>query len=188
MQLITCNEKRLLRPVLPSHESQHQDFSNKAAILFRLQSDEWLHTTQMLQRILQDFEQPPLVRLRTLVQAFIRSECDEAQMRGALNDAAPLYRNAPEAHAVRAAGRQFFATFMEELLPDVGEQIRTSACDLILTTLSSVGKDFSGSPRTEEDISVCAGGLADMFSAYVLALNERRAPLTRASAASSSDE
>jgi hypothetical protein len=30
-------------------------------------------------------------------------------MRGALNDAAPLYRNAPEAHAVRAAGRQIFA-------------------------------------------------------------------------------
>ncbi|WP_460928799.1 TetR family transcriptional regulator [Pseudomonas sp. MC6] len=168
--------------------SLYQYFPNKAAILFRLQSDEWLHTTQMLQRILQDFEQPPLTRLRTLVQAFIRSECDEAQMRGALNDAAPLYRNAPEAHEVRAAGRRIFATFMDELLPEVGEQIRTSACDLILTTLSSVGKDFSSSPRTEEEISVCADGLADMFSAYVLALNEQRAPLTRASAASSSGE
>jgi AcrR family transcriptional regulator len=168
--------------------SLYQYFPNKAAILFRLQSDEWLHTTQMLQRILQDFAQPALTRLRTLVQAFIRSECDEAQMRGALNDAAPLYRNAPEAHEVRAAGRQIFATFMEELLPEVDEQIRTSACDLILTTLSSVGKDFSGSPRTEEEISVCADGLADMFSAYVVALNERRTPLTRASAASSSAE
>lgn len=168
--------------------SLYQYFPNKAAILFRLQSDEWLHTTKMLQRILQDFEQPPLTRLRTLVQAFIRSECEEAQMRGALNDAAPLYRNAPEAHAVRAAGRQIFAAFMEELLPDVAEQIRSQACDLILTTLSSVGKDFSGSPRTEEEISVCADGLADMFSAYVLALNERRAPLTRASEASSSGE
>jgi len=188
LQLRTCNEKRLLRPVLPSHESQHQDFSNKAAILFRLQSDEWLHTTQMLQRILQDFEQPPLTRLRTLVQAFIRSECDEAQMRGALNDAAPLYRNAPEAQQVRAAGRQIFATFTEELLPEVGEQIRTAACDLILTTLSSVGKDFSASPRTEEEITICADGLADMFSAYALALNERRTPLTRASAISSSNE
>ncbi|WP_405123912.1 TetR family transcriptional regulator [Pseudomonas sp. M20] len=168
--------------------SLYQYFPNKAAILFRLQSDEWLHTTQMLQRILQAFDQPPLTRLRTLVQAFIRSECEEAQMRGALNDAAPLYRNAPEAHQVRAAGRRIFATFMDELLPEVGEQIRTSACDLILTTLSSVGKDFSSSPRTEEEISVCADGLADMLSAYVLALNEQRAPLTRASAASSSGE
>ena len=42
--------------------SLYQYFPNKAAILFRLQSDEWLHTTQMLQRILQDFKQPPLVR------------------------------------------------------------------------------------------------------------------------------
>jgi hypothetical protein len=59
---------------------------------------------------------------------------------------------------------------------------------LILTMLSSVRKDFSGSPRTKEEISVCADGLADMFSAYVVALNERRAHLTRASAASSSAE
>jgi AcrR family transcriptional regulator len=154
--------------------SLYQYFPNKAAILFRLQSDEWLQTTQMLQRILQNPEEPPLARLRTLVQAFIRSECDEAQMRGALNDAAPLYRNAPEAHEVRAAGRQIFATFMQEMLPDVDESKRTAACELILTTLSSVGKDFSGSPRTEQEVSVCADGLADMFSAYVVALDGRQ--------------
>ncbi len=35
----------------------------------------------------------PLDRLRRLVHAFIRSECEEAQMRAALNDAAPLYRD-----------------------------------------------------------------------------------------------
>src|SRR5471032_147973 len=153
--------------------SLYQYFPNKAAILFRLQSDEWLHTTQMLQRILENLEEPPLHRLRTLVHAFIRSECEEAQMRGALNDAAPLYRDAPEAHEVRAAGRQIFAAFMLELLPEIGESARTAACDLILTTLSSVGKDFSGSPRNEVQITVCADGLADMFSAYVGVLNQR---------------
>ncbi|MFJ4246603.1 TetR family transcriptional regulator [Pseudomonas sp. NPDC089741] len=154
--------------------SLYQYFPNKAAILFRLQSDEWLHTTQMLQRILQQ-EQPPLDRLRTLVQAFIRSECEEAQMRGALNDAAPLYRDAPEAHEVRAAGRQIFAAFMLELLPHVTDAIRTAACDLILTTLSSTGKDFSASPRSEQEISVFADALADMFSAYVVSLNQPQA-------------
>lgn len=154
--------------------SLYQYFPNKAAILFRLQSDEWLQTTQMLQRILQNLEAPPLERLRTLVQAFIRSECDEAQMRGALNDAAPLYRDAPEAHEVRAAGRQIFAGFMLELLPEVGVSIREAACDLILTTLSSVGKDFSSSQHSEMEITVCADGLADMFSAYVVALNQRQ--------------
>jgi AcrR family transcriptional regulator len=152
--------------------SLYQYFPNKAAILFRLQSDEWLHTTQMLQQILQQPEQPPLDRLRTLVQVFIRSECEEAQMRGALNDAAPLYRDAPEAHEVRAAGRQIFASFMLELLPQVTDAIRTAACDLILTTLSSTGKDFSSSPRSEQEISVFADALADMFSAYVVSLNQ----------------
>ncbi|WP_045122506.1 TetR family transcriptional regulator [Pseudomonas fluorescens] len=152
--------------------SLYQYFPNKAAILFRLQSDEWLQTTQMLQRILENPEQPPLLRLRTLVQAFIRSECEEAQMRGALNDAAPLYRDAPEAHEVRAAGRQIFAEFMLQLLPDVDEASRTATCDLILTTLSSVGKDFSGTARSDQEITAFADGLADMFSAYIVALNQ----------------
>ncbi|MGY2190649.1 MULTISPECIES: TetR family transcriptional regulator [Pseudomonas] len=151
--------------------SVYQYFPNKAAILFRLQSDEWQQTTQMLRAILANNHAAPLERLRTLVHAFIRSECEEAQMRVALNDAAPLYRNAPEAVEVRAAGQQIFEGFMLELLPGVTEPTRTLACDLILTTLSSVGKDFSGSPRTAEDIAVYADGMADMFRAYVIALN-----------------
>ena len=92
-------------------------------------------------------------------------------MRVALNDAAPLYRDAPEAVEVRAAGQRAFETFMLELLPDVPAERRALACDLILTTLSSVGKDFSGSPRTAAEIAVYADGMADMFRAYVNALN-----------------
>src|SRR5215813_11561971 len=77
--------------------SLYQYFPNKAAILFRLQSDEWRQTTALLRVILEDVARPPLERLRALVHAFLRSECDEAEMRVALNDAAPLYRDAPEA-------------------------------------------------------------------------------------------
>lgn len=73
--------------------SLYQYFPNKAAILFRLQRDEWQQTSAMLRDILQDTRQPHLQRLRTLVHAFIESECEEAQTRGALNDAAPLYRD-----------------------------------------------------------------------------------------------
>lgn len=151
--------------------SVYQYFPNKAAILFRLQSDEWQQTTQMLRDILDKTDVAPLERLRTLVHAFIHSECEEAQMRVALNDAAPLYRDAPEAVEVRAAGQRAFETFMLELLPDVPAERRALACDLILTTLSSVGKDFSGSPRTAAEIAVYADGMADMFHAYVNALN-----------------
>jgi AcrR family transcriptional regulator len=152
--------------------SVYQYFPNKAAILFRLQSDEWQQTTQMLRDILEKTDVAPLERLRTLVHAFIHSECEEAQMRVALSDAAPLYRDAPEAVEVRAAGQRAFETFMLELLPDVPAERRALACDLILTTLSSVGKDFSGSPRTAAEISVYADGMADMFRAYVNALNQ----------------
>lgn len=152
--------------------SVYQYFPNKAAILFRLQTDEWQQTSQMLSRILEDLSRPPLERLRTLVHAFIRSECEEAQMRVALSDAAPLYRDAPEAHEVRAGGQQIFQTFMLELLPQVPEATRALACDLIVTTFSSVGKEFSGSPRTEAQITAYADAMADMFSAYVRVLNQ----------------
>jgi len=152
--------------------SVYQYFPNKAAILFRLQTDEWQQTSQMLSRILENVSQPPLERLRALVHAFIRSECEEAQMRVALSDAAPLYRDAPEAHEVRAGGQQVFRTFMLELLPQVPEAIRDLACDLIVTTFSSVGKEFSGSPRTEAQITAYADAMADMFGAYVAVLNQ----------------
>jgi len=151
--------------------SVYQYFPNKAAILFRLQSDEWQQTTQMLRGILENHDETPLERLRSVVHAFIQSECEEAQMRGALNDAAPIYRDAPEALEVRAAGRQAFKGFMLELLPEVSVDKRILASDLILTTLSSVGKEFSNSPRTAEEIAVYSEGMADMFRAYVNALN-----------------
>jgi AcrR family transcriptional regulator len=84
--------------------SLYQYFPNKAAILFRLQSDEWRQTTQLLRGILEDAQRSPLERLRALVHAFIRSECDEAAVRVALGDAAPFYRDAPEAEEARASG------------------------------------------------------------------------------------
>ncbi|MGO8656945.1 TetR/AcrR family transcriptional regulator, partial [Rhizobium ruizarguesonis] len=49
--------------------SLYQYFPNKAAILFRLQSDEWRQTTDMLCGILADVQRPPLERLRRLVHA-----------------------------------------------------------------------------------------------------------------------
>ena len=70
--------------------SLYQYFPNKAAILFRLQSDEWRRTSDLLRVILEDAGRPPPERLRALTPAFIRSECEEAAMRVALNDAAPL--------------------------------------------------------------------------------------------------
>jgi AcrR family transcriptional regulator len=150
--------------------SLYQYFPNKAAILFRLQSDEWRQTTDLLRVILEDVHRPPLERLRTLVHAFIRSECDEAEMRVALNDAGPLYREAPEAQEARVSGDSTVQVFMQEALPEVSEATRALAGDLITTTLSAVGKHFSETPRSSAEIEAYADAMADMFCAYLRGL------------------
>ena len=150
--------------------SIYQYFPNKAAILFRLQSDEWRETTDMLRATLADASRPPLERLRRLVHAFLRSECDEAAMRIALADAAPLYRDAPEARSVRAASKGILQAFMRETLPDARPATRTLAGQLIKSTLSTVGQEFSEAPRSAREIATYADAMADMFSAYLLGL------------------
>lgn len=150
--------------------SIYQYFPNKAAILFRLQADEWRETTETLRRILDDRSKAPLDRLRVLVQVFIKSECDEADMRVALNDAAPLYRDAPEAIEAKASVRLTLSSFMQEAAPNASDAERALAGELILTTLSAVGHDFSSSPRTSGEIKTYATAVANMFCAYVATL------------------
>lgn len=156
--------------------SLYQYFPNKAAILFRLQSDEWRETAAMLRGILEDAGRPPPERLRALVHAFVRSECDEAAMRVALNDAAPLYRDAPEAREAKASGRRTVQAFMREALPEAPEAARELAGDLVTTTLSEVGKRFSETPRTPSEIEAYADALADMLCAYLEGLRRPRPP------------
>ncbi|WP_090435966.1 TetR family transcriptional regulator [Duganella sp. CF458] len=150
--------------------SIYQYFPNKASILFRLQSDEWRQTSAMLTEILQDASKPPLARLRELVQAFVHSECEEAAVRTALNDAAPLYRDAPEAIETKAAGDRMFRAFIDEVLPNASDAERTLASDLVMDTLSAVGQQFSQVPRTDKEIKAYAGALADMLCAYLAGL------------------
>src|SRR5580693_3342228 len=150
--------------------SIYQYFPNKAAILFRLQSDEWRQTSELLREILEDTSRPPPARLRDLVRAFIRSECEEAAMRVALNDAAPLYRDAPEAREARASGDRTMQDFLREALPEASESTRALAGKLITTTFSKVGKQFSENPRTPAEIETYAEAMADMFCAYLRGL------------------
>ena len=150
--------------------SLYQYFPNKAALLFRLQSDEWRQTTELLCGILENLELSPLERIRTLVHAFIRSECEEAAVRVALDDAAPLYRDAPEAKAAKASGERTIQAFMKEALPKAAPATRSMAAELIKTTLSSAGKDFSETPRKPAEIAAFSDAMADMFCAYLESL------------------
>jgi AcrR family transcriptional regulator len=150
--------------------SLYQYFPNKAAILFRLQCDEWQQTSALLRGILEDARRPPLERLRALVHAFVRSECDEAEMRVALDDATPLapqYRDAPEAQAARAASRRAMQAFLRAALPKAAPATRALAGELISTTLSAVGKRFSETSRSNAAIAAYADAMADMFCAYL---------------------
>jgi AcrR family transcriptional regulator len=147
--------------------SLYQYFPNKAAILFRLQTDEWRKSTGLHHIILTDEPRPPLERLRALVRFFLQAECDEAEMRMALHDAAPHYRNAPETNEAKASDSRVFQAFMQEILPDASETECLLAGNLIMTTLSLVGKRFSESPRTHSEIAVFADAMSDMFCAYL---------------------
>jgi AcrR family transcriptional regulator len=147
--------------------SIYQYFPNKAAILFRLQSDEWKQTSDLLRDILTDGRRPPHERLRILVHAFIHSECDEAAIRVALDDAAPLYRDAPEGREARTSGDRAVETFMREALPNASRATRELAGELITATMTAVGKQFSESPRTPAEITAYADAMADMLCAYL---------------------
>jgi hypothetical protein len=56
---------------------------------------------------------------------------------------------------------------MRELLPDVPAATRNLAGNLITTTLRTVGKRFSETPRTTAEIEAYADAMADMFCAYL---------------------
>jgi len=150
--------------------SLYQYFPNKAAILFRLQSDEWRRTSALLRDILQDQARPPAARLRALVHAFIRSECEEAAIRLALNDAAPFYREAPEAAEARAESAQIVQNFLRESAPRRSDAQRSLAGQVMKTTLSGAGSSFSAVPRTAEEIDAYADAVADMLCAYLALL------------------
>ena len=147
--------------------SLYQYFPNKAAILFRLQSDEWRSTSALLRDILQDRDVPPPQRLRRLVHAFLQSECEEAAVRIALGDSAPLYRDAPEAAAARREGSRIILDFITEILPSADLASRVLATDLIEATLTQVGSSFSETERSVEEIAAYADAMADMFDAYL---------------------
>lgn len=147
--------------------SLYQYFPNKAAILFRLQSDEWRQTGDLMRSILENAAAAPLARLRDLVHAFVRSECEEAQIRIALADAAPLYRATPEAREARGQGERIFKAFMREALPEASEPTRVLAGGLIMATMSTIAKQFSAIPRSAVEIETYADALADMFCAYL---------------------
>jgi len=150
--------------------SLYQYFPNKEAILFRLQFDEWQQTTGLIDSILTDTSLPPFDRVRKVIREFFRTECEEAEMRVALGDAQPFYRDAPEASQHRQHGRVTLMAFLEEAIPMVSPKAREMAADLIAMTMSAVGEKVSTEGKSAEEVEAYAGAVGDMLCAYLKSL------------------
>lgn len=147
--------------------SLYQYFPNKASILFRLQTDEWRQNVELLCGLLEDRSKPPFERMRNLVRAFVRSEREEAQMRVALADAAPYYRDAELADDPRERATGVMRDFIAEVLPDLAVDRREVAMETIKMTMSETGKRISEERHLLERSEVYAVAVADMFCAYL---------------------
>jgi AcrR family transcriptional regulator len=153
--------------------SLYQYFPNKESILFRLQQDEWVATGRLLEGILADTRLGAAERLRAALRAFFRSEYDEAPLRRALGDAAPLYRDAPQSRAQRERGLPLLVTLMGEAAPNMRPQRRAFAAELYIATMSSMGKHVSETARTRAEVDLWAAAIADMFLAYLRGRGQR---------------
>ena len=159
--------------------SLYQYFPNKEAILFRLQFDEWQQTTGMIERILTDTSLQPFDRLRIMIREFFRTECEEADMRVALGDAQPFYRDVPEASEHRKRGRAIALTFLEEAIPGASPEQHAMAADLIAMTMSAIGEKVSAEGKPAAEVEAYAGAVGDMLCAYLESLMAGPAPPAR---------
>lgn len=147
--------------------SLYQYFPNKEAILFQLQTGEWDQTRAMLGKILAEPGSPPQARLRKAVTFFFRSEHAEARFRVALEDAAPLYREAPETMVHRRKANRLMTDFLAEAMPNASAKQRAFAADIAGTTMSAVGKRISEQNRPKSEIDAFADAVSDMLCAFL---------------------
>ena len=159
--------------------SLYQYFPNKESILFRLQTDEWTATGRLLQEIFTDTRSSASERLRAAMHAFFRTEYEEAPLRRALGDAAPLYRDAPQAREQREQGMPVLRDLIGEVAPSISSKGRAFAAELYVVVLASMGKHASEIARSRSEVDTWAAAAADMFLAYLAASAAGRQPSRR---------
>jgi AcrR family transcriptional regulator len=142
--------------------SLYQYFPNKEALLFRLQADEWTETGAILEQMLEDTRLAPLDRLRRVVVVFFRSERDETALRGALDDAGALIRDALEARKHRAVVAHRVLAFMAEALPSVPAKERAFATEFVTTSLSAVAEAITKHPLPRAELDTWARATTEL--------------------------
>jgi AcrR family transcriptional regulator len=147
--------------------SLYQYFPNKEAILFQLQANEWQQTRELLEGILTNSDRLPFDRLREMVRVFFQTEWAEADLRMALDDAAPLYRDTPEAHENWQTYKRCMLVFINEAVPQVPVENQAFIADLVMTVMTAVGERISEQARSELEVETMAEAIGDMFCSYL---------------------
>jgi AcrR family transcriptional regulator len=147
--------------------SLYQYFPNKEAILFQLQANEWQQTRELLEGILTNSDRLPFDRLREMVRVFFQTEWAEADLRMALNDAAPLYRDAPEAQENWQTFKRCMLGFINDALPQVPVENQAFIADLVMTVMTAVGERISEQARSELEVETMAEAIGDLFCSYL---------------------
>lgn len=147
--------------------SLYQYFPNMEAILFQLQANEWQQTRKLLEGILTNSDRLPFDRLREMVRVFFQTEWAEADLRMALDDAAPLYRDSPEAQETWKTCIHSMSIFMNEALPQVSVEDHAFITDLVMTVMTSVGERISEQACSELEVETMAVAIGDMLCAYL---------------------
>jgi AcrR family transcriptional regulator len=161
---------RVARTAGVSVGSLYQYFPNKQAILFQLQLEEWERTGAIIDAILGDTSQSPAPRLRAMIAAFFRSECEEAPLRLALDAASPSYHEAPESRAQRRRSQRIVNAFVAAAAPQATPRQRRFAVELLFMTMTAVGKQLSERHPSPADVERWADAIAEMLTSYLAKL------------------
>lgn len=164
------NTVRVAQEAGVSIGSLYQYFPNKAALLFRLQSDEWDDTLSLLGDLLGDASLAPRERLEQAVVTFFRSEREEAELRAALARAAGDLRDHPDAASHRVRAHATVRRFVDEISPSATEEERGLASELVATTLSALGERVTRDPLPRAQLDGYARATAAMLWAYLKGL------------------
>jgi AcrR family transcriptional regulator len=155
--------------------SLYQYFPSKAALLFRLQADEWTDTWDLVSGILSDRGQPPMDRLERAVVTFFRSELEESALRVALDETGVSLADVPEKRALLATATTTVLAFLEEALPGAPASSRAFAADLVMTSMAAVAEKVTEREPSRREVDRWARATTEMFVAYLNGLEARGA-------------